>query len=196
MLRVRLTGSGTFVDCLQPHPRHQSPDAMTAYDNALPAHIGCDLPAAEERILGEHPVNLFHHRQRIRADPDRRVVERGSAEPHQLALLADTEQRVVPFDRRAFLLGAHRFSLYWSVKFRRCAILVSLQRFGIHLSRLSNFPGPLQITTVILCRAGLAASLRRKQRFDQFPFCVCQIVTINCLGQDCLLKDSLESQLS
>lgn len=76
----------------------------------FPTQIGCDLAAAEERIFGEHPIDLFHHRQRVCVDPEGRVIERRPAEPHQLALLADTELRVVPLDHRAFLLGPHRFS--------------------------------------------------------------------------------------
>ena len=75
-----------------------------------PPCISSDLTAAEERVFDEHPVDLFHQRQRVRGDANRRVVERRPAEPYQLALLTDTELRVVPLDHRAFLLRAHRFS--------------------------------------------------------------------------------------
>lgn len=110
MLGMRLAGSGAFVDCLQTHLRHQPPYTMPSYDDPFPTQIGCDLAAAEERIFGEHPIDLFHHRQRACVDPDGRVIEHRPAEPHQLALLADTEVRMVPINHRAFLLGAHRFS--------------------------------------------------------------------------------------
>ena len=45
-------------------------------DRAFPAQIGCDLARPEERVFGEHPINLFHHFQRCRINPNRRVVER------------------------------------------------------------------------------------------------------------------------
>ena len=45
MLRMRLAGSGPFVDRLQAHLCHQSPDAMTPDNNPFPAQIGRDLAA-------------------------------------------------------------------------------------------------------------------------------------------------------
>ena len=72
---MRLTGSGPFVDRLQAHLCHQLPDAMTANGRSFSSQISCDLAATEERIFGEHAVDLFHQRQRVRIDADRRVVE-------------------------------------------------------------------------------------------------------------------------
>lgn len=86
---MRLTGPRAFVDCLQPHLGHQSPDTVPPDGHAFAAQIGCDLAQPEERVLGEDAVDLFHHRQSVRVDPDRRVVKRQPAEPDQLALPAD-----------------------------------------------------------------------------------------------------------
>ncbi len=107
---MRLAGTGAFVVCLPPHPRHQPSDTMTAYDNAFPAQIGRNLAAAEERILGENPVDLFHHRQRVRTGTDRRVVEGRTRQLHQLARLADPQFGTVMLDHGPLLCRAHRFS--------------------------------------------------------------------------------------
>ena len=68
-------------------PRN-APDAMTPDNRAFPTQIGCDLARTEERVFGEHPVNLFHHRQCVRVDANRRVIEGRPRQPHQFALLA------------------------------------------------------------------------------------------------------------
>ena len=55
------------------------------------------------------------------------------------------------------LVATQRFQRHLGLKlvlkFRRFAILVSLQRFGIHLSRLSGFLGPLQVILRERCKA-------------------------------------------
>ena len=43
MLGVRLAGSGSFVDRLQAHSCHQSPDAMTPDNRAFPTQVGYNL---------------------------------------------------------------------------------------------------------------------------------------------------------
>jgi hypothetical protein len=54
VLRMRLAGPRTLVDRLQPHLGHQPAHPMTACDDIVPAQIGRDLTAAEERVFGEH----------------------------------------------------------------------------------------------------------------------------------------------
>ncbi len=73
MLGMRLAGSGALVDRLQAHFGHQSANAVTPKEYPFAAQIGGDLARPEERVFGEHPINLFHHVQRSRIDPDRRV---------------------------------------------------------------------------------------------------------------------------
>ena len=85
---MRFAGSEAFVDGLQTHPSHQPPDAVPPDDRAFSSQIGRDPGRSEERVSGKHPVDLFHHRQRVRIDTDRRVVEGRPAQPHKPALLA------------------------------------------------------------------------------------------------------------
>ena len=82
MLRMRLAGSVPFVDRFQANHGHQAPDAMTSVNRALAAQIGCNLARSEKRVFGEHPFDLFHHRQSVRVDADRCVVERRPRQPH------------------------------------------------------------------------------------------------------------------
>ena len=110
VLWVSLAGPRPFVDSLQTHLGYQPPDAVTPDDRAFSSQISRDLTTAEERIFGEDPINLLHHSQRVRVDADRHVVEGRPAQPHQFALLADTQRRVISIDHGAFLAGAHRFS--------------------------------------------------------------------------------------
>ena len=91
VLRMRLAGPRALVNRLKTHPGHQLPDAMTPDNRTLSPQVSRDLTAAGEWIFGEHRVDLFHHRQRVRVDPDQRVVERRPQQLHQFALLTDAQ---------------------------------------------------------------------------------------------------------
>ena len=43
VLWMRLAGSGTFIDCLKTHLRHQTTHSMAPHDNPFTAQIGGDL---------------------------------------------------------------------------------------------------------------------------------------------------------
>ena len=64
---------------------------MPPDNRAFPAQISGDLTATEERVFGEPPVDLFHQRQYVRFDANRRVVESRPAKTYQLALLANAQ---------------------------------------------------------------------------------------------------------
>lgn len=98
-----LTCSRSLVDRFKAHLGHQPAHLVATGDNPVPAQVGCDLAAAEERLLGEDPVDGLHQAQGGRTDPDRHVVRRRPAQLHQFALLADTQIRMVPAGHRLFI---------------------------------------------------------------------------------------------
>ena len=107
-----LAGSGTFVNRLQAHPGHRATNATTSRTRSFPAQGRGDPTRSEDRILRKDPVDLFHRlhsRQRVGGEADRRGIDRGPDRPHRLALPADTRVGTIRCDRRACLVGAHRF---------------------------------------------------------------------------------------
>ena len=97
MLWTRLA-LAALLECLIAHLRHQPLQKIATDNNTFPAQIGSDLARAEERVFGKHAIDLFYLRQRLGIDPDRHVVERESAEPRQLALLADAQLGMITLD--------------------------------------------------------------------------------------------------
>ena len=60
MLWVFLAGVGPFVGGLQPHDTHQTTHRMTTCAEPIYRQVGHNLTAAEERVFGEHLINLVH----------------------------------------------------------------------------------------------------------------------------------------
>lgn len=94
-------------------PIQPSPSAaltILSYDDPSPAQIGRDLAAAAERVFGEHAVDLLHHLQPVRVNPERYVAKRGSARPEQTTLLTDALIEMVTLDQSSLYCRAHLLS--------------------------------------------------------------------------------------
>ena len=79
-------------------------------DDIVPAQVGRNLAAAEDRIGGEDLVDRLHQIQRLGADPAPRVVKRRPAQLQQPALAIDAEIAMDAADERLLLGGAHLLS--------------------------------------------------------------------------------------
>ena len=107
VLRVRTARVRAAIDRLQAHHRHQAAHPVTTDDDLVPAQVRGDLAAAKEWVGRKDLVDRLHQLQRLRADPNRRVVERRPAQLQQLALATNAEVGMVAADKGLLLSGAH-----------------------------------------------------------------------------------------
>ena len=81
--------------------------------------VGCNLAAAEERVFGEHTINLIHQFQCPLIHANLHVIHRRPADLQQLALLGQAQICAVTIDHRFAFRRAHRFSPCKKIVFDR-----------------------------------------------------------------------------
>ena len=103
VLRMGTAGVRLGVDRLDAHQSHQPLDAFAVDRAALSAKMPRHRAAAVDRCFQVLLVDQAHEFQILGANRARRIVERGPAQPQQLALAGDA--------RLAWFRLYHRFSL-------------------------------------------------------------------------------------
>ena len=96
-----LTEVGTRVDPLDPHLAHRRPDTIPAHKEPLLPKGGSDFPAPVEGPSGIDLIDPVAEKNFLRGRPHRLVIDNGSGDSGQVALVRKGEFRVI-FENPAF----------------------------------------------------------------------------------------------
>ncbi len=92
---------GARVDSLDPHLAHRRPDTIPAHEESLLPKGSSDFPAPVEGPSGIDLIDPVAEKNFLRGRPHRLVIDNGSGDSGQVALVRKGEFRVI-FENPAF----------------------------------------------------------------------------------------------